>query len=57
MTLTCFSPCSYREQIDKTERLRDETVRAIIKNSTDIVAFKEQISNQLKELKDFAESN
>ena len=51
------SPCSYREQIDKTERLRDETVRAIIKNSTDIVAFKEQISNQLKELKDFAESN
>ena len=47
----------YREQIDKVDRLRDETVRAIIKNSSDIVAFKEEVSKQLQYLRDFAEAN
>ncbi|KAI0262919.1 hypothetical protein BC834DRAFT_367606 [Gloeopeniophorella convolvens] len=36
---------AYREQIDKVERLRDETVRAIVKNSTEIAMFKEEIPN------------
>ncbi|KAI0797792.1 HEC/Ndc80p family-domain-containing protein [Abortiporus biennis] len=48
---------AYREQVDKVDRLRDETVRAIIKNSSDIVTFKEEVSKQLKYLKDFAEAN
>ncbi|KAH8107205.1 HEC/Ndc80p family-domain-containing protein [Cristinia sonorae] len=48
---------AYREQIDKVERLRDETVRAIIKNSSDIVSFKEEVSTQLKDLRDFADGN
>lgn len=49
--------CRYREQVQKIERLRDETVRAIIKNSSDMVTFKEEVSKQLKYLKDFAEAN
>ncbi|KAI0933915.1 hypothetical protein AcV5_005931 [Taiwanofungus camphoratus] len=48
---------AYREQIDKVNRLKDETMRAIIKNSSDIVMFKEEVSKQLKHLRDFAEAN
>jgi len=48
---------AYREQVDKVERLRDETVRAIIKNSSEIVTFKEEVAKQLKYLRDFAEAN
>ncbi|KAI0073280.1 hypothetical protein K474DRAFT_1666837 [Panus rudis PR-1116 ss-1] len=48
---------AYREQVDKVERLRDETVRAIIKSSSDIVTFKDEVSKQLKYLRDFAEAN
>ena len=50
-------PFSYREQVEKVSRLRDETVRAIIKNSNDIANFKEEVSHQLKEVKEFAEEN
>lgn len=50
-------PFSYREQVEKVSRLRDETVRAIIKNSNDIANFKEEVSQQLKQVKDFAEEN
>jgi kinetochore protein NDC80 len=46
----------YREQVEKVARLRDETVRAIVKNSTEIAVFKEEISQQLKALRNFAES-
>ncbi|KAH9967890.1 HEC/Ndc80p family-domain-containing protein [Russula dissimulans] len=46
----------YREQVEKVARLRDETVRAIVKNSTEIAMFKEDISQQLKNLRDFAEA-
>lgn len=38
-------------------RLKEETVRAVIKNSSDIVAFKDEVSVQLQYLKDFAEAN
>ena len=47
----------YREQVEKTARLKDETVRAIVKNSSEIAVFKESISQQLKDLRDFAEAN
>ncbi|KAH9977211.1 HEC/Ndc80p family-domain-containing protein [Lactifluus volemus] len=47
---------AYREQVEKVARLRDETVRAIVKNSTEIAMFKEEISQQLKTLRDFAEA-
>lgn len=48
---------SYREQVEKVSRLRDETVRAIIKNSNDIANFKEEVSQQLKQVREFAEEN
>ncbi|KII88961.1 hypothetical protein PLICRDRAFT_53458 [Plicaturopsis crispa FD-325 SS-3] len=47
----------YREQVDKVSRLRDETVRAIVKNSHEIAMFKDQVGQQLKYLKEFAETN
>ena len=47
----------YAEQVDKVNRLRDDTVRAIIKNSNDAVMFKEEVSRQLKQLHDFAQTN
>jgi kinetochore protein NDC80 len=46
----------YREQVEKVARLRDETVRAIVKSSTEIAMFKEGISQQLKTLRDIAEA-
>ena len=48
---------SYREQVEKVTRLRDDTVRAIIKNSHDIAVFKEEVSQQLKHVREFAEAN
>ena len=47
----------YREQIEKINRLKEDTVRAVIKNSSDIVAFKDEVSKQLQYLRDFAEAN
>lgn len=47
----------YREQIEKVTRLREETVRAIIKNCSDIVMFKESVSQHLKHLQEYAEAN
>ena len=46
----------YREQVEKVTRLREETVRAIVKNSTEIAMFKEEISQQLRSLREFAEA-
>ncbi|KAI0807228.1 HEC/Ndc80p family-domain-containing protein [Fomes fomentarius] len=48
---------SYREQIEKINRLKEDTVRAVIKNSSDVVAFKDEVSKQLQYLRDFAEAN
>ena len=56
LPIDVHSDISYREQVDKVARLRDETVRAIVKNSTEIAVFKEDISQQLKSLRDFAEA-
>lgn len=47
----------YREQVEKVNRLKEDTVRAVIKNSSDIVAFKDEVSKQLQYLRDFAEAN
>ncbi|KAJ7063098.1 HEC/Ndc80p family-domain-containing protein [Mycena amicta] len=46
----------YREQIEKVSRLKDETVRAIIKNSTDITKFKAALSQHLAELAEAAKA-
>ncbi|PIL23804.1 hypothetical protein GSI_13555 [Ganoderma sinense ZZ0214-1] len=48
---------AYREQVEKVNRLKEDTVRAVIKNSSDIVAFKDEVSKQLQYLRDFAEAN
>ncbi|KAG9318418.1 hypothetical protein JVU11DRAFT_509 [Chiua virens] len=45
----------YREQVAKVARLKDETIRAIAKNSNEIGLFKEEISARLRHLRDFVE--
>ncbi|KAF9246586.1 HEC/Ndc80p family-domain-containing protein [Melanogaster broomeanus] len=45
----------YREQIAKIARLKDETIRAIAKNSNEIGLFKEEVSAQLAHLREFVE--
>ena len=57
MTYAFIGLDRYHEQVDKVNRLKEETVRAVIKNSSDIVAFKDEVSVQLQYLKDFAEAN
>ncbi|KAJ2930091.1 hypothetical protein H1R20_g7019, partial [Candolleomyces eurysporus] len=47
----------YQEQIAKVSRLKDETVRAIIKNSHEIAMFKEEVSRHLRELREFASTD
>lgn len=43
--------------MEKVSRLKEETVRAIIKNSHEIAMFKEEVSRHLGELRDFAEAD
>ncbi|KAG8217454.1 HEC/Ndc80p family-domain-containing protein, partial [Butyriboletus roseoflavus] len=45
----------YREQLAKVARLKDETIRAIAKNSNEIGLYKEEVSAQLRHLKNFVE--
>lgn len=47
----------YQEQIDKTDRLRDETVRAIVKTTSEMCVVKEQVSEYLSHLRQVAEEN
>ncbi|KZW00214.1 hypothetical protein EXIGLDRAFT_761828 [Exidia glandulosa HHB12029] len=47
----------YQEQIGQTERLKEETLKAISKNAAEIATFKETISGVLDELYLAAESN
>ncbi|KAJ6547345.1 HEC/Ndc80p family-domain-containing protein [Mycena capillaripes] len=46
---------AYLEQVEKVSRLKDETVRAIIKNTHDIAMFKAEVSRYLTDLRVFAE--
>lgn len=46
---------SYQEQVEKVSRLKEATVRAIIKNTHDIAMFKAEVSRHLTDLRDFAE--
>ncbi|KAI0062236.1 hypothetical protein BV25DRAFT_1907618 [Artomyces pyxidatus] len=48
---------AHREQVDKVTRLRYDVVRAIVKNSSDIAMFKQNVSQRLKDLREFAEAN
>ncbi|KAF7359545.1 hypothetical protein MSAN_01297600 [Mycena sanguinolenta] len=45
----------YQEQVEKVSRLKEATVRAIIKNTHDIAMFKAEVSRHLTELRVFAE--
>ncbi|KAL4068416.1 HEC/Ndc80p family-domain-containing protein [Scleroderma yunnanense] len=44
---------SYREQQAKVSRLKEETIRAIAKNSNEIALFKEEVSAHLRQLREF----
>ncbi|KAJ3511680.1 hypothetical protein NLJ89_g3955 [Agrocybe chaxingu] len=48
---------SYKEQVEAVSRLKENTVRAILKNSQEIATFKQEVSRHLQELRDFAEAN
>ena len=59
---TCLSDVDspsyrYREQQEKVARVKDETIRAIIKNSTEIAEMKETVARQLKYVQDIVEAN
>jgi kinetochore protein NDC80 len=41
--------------LDKVARIKEETVRAIVKSSTELGLFKEEVSRHLKQLREFAE--
>jgi kinetochore protein NDC80 len=43
-------------QIDKVARLKEETIRAIIKSSHEVAMFKEEVSRHLTELRGVAEA-
>ncbi|KAL0580598.1 kinetochore-associated Ndc80 complex subunit ndc80 [Marasmius crinis-equi] len=45
----------YNETTAKINRLKDELIRGILKNSNEIAEFKGEVSRHLQELKDFAE--
>ncbi|KAG7093794.1 hypothetical protein E1B28_007439 [Marasmius oreades] len=45
----------YNEQVAKYGRLKDETIRAILKNSNEIAEFKGEVSRNLQELRTVAE--
>ncbi|PPQ89088.1 hypothetical protein CVT25_006460 [Psilocybe cyanescens] len=47
---------SYKEQVEKVNRLKEDTVRAILKNSQEIAMFKQEVSRHLQELRDFTEA-
>ncbi|KAH8825393.1 HEC/Ndc80p family-domain-containing protein [Flagelloscypha sp. PMI_526] len=47
----------YNEQKQKVQRLKDETIAVILKNSNDIATFKNEVSQCLFELKEFAEGS
>ncbi|KAJ7172695.1 HEC/Ndc80p family-domain-containing protein [Mycena filopes] len=46
---------AHREQVEKVSRLKEETVRAILKNTHDIAMFKAEVSRYLTDLRVFAE--
>ncbi|KAH7916015.1 HEC/Ndc80p family-domain-containing protein [Hygrophoropsis aurantiaca] len=46
---------NYREQVAKVGRLKDDTIRAIAKNSNEIAMFKDEVSAQLRHLREFVE--
>ncbi|KAJ7489921.1 HEC/Ndc80p family-domain-containing protein [Mycena galericulata] len=46
---------AYREQVEKVSRLKEDTARAIIKNTHDIAVFKSDVSRYLTDLRTFAE--
>lgn len=54
--LTYIFVPSYKEQIEKVSRLKEDTVRAILKNSQEIAIFKEEVSKHLQELRNFTEA-
>ncbi|KAI0029826.1 HEC/Ndc80p family-domain-containing protein [Vararia minispora EC-137] len=48
---------AYREQVEKFAKIRDATARAILKNAKDIAVFKDEVSQQLHYVQEFAETN
>ncbi|KAL5529070.1 hypothetical protein ACEPAG_5044 [Sanghuangporus baumii] len=48
---------AYQEQVERVDRLKEETVRMILKSSSDMAAFQEEVSGQLNNLRQFAEEN
>ena len=47
----------YQEQIERVDRLKDETIRTILKSSSDMAAFKEEVSSHLNTLRQYTDEN
>lgn len=47
----------YQEQIERVDRLKDETIRMILKSSSDMAAFKEEVSTHLNTLRQYTNEN
>ncbi|EPQ58622.1 hypothetical protein GLOTRDRAFT_37261 [Gloeophyllum trabeum ATCC 11539] len=47
----------YAEQVERVNRLKEETVRVILKNCNDIGAFKREVESRLNAVKVYAENN
>lgn len=47
----------YQEQIERVDRLKDETIRMILKSSSDMAAFKEEVSTHLNTLRQYTDEN
>ncbi|EJD06000.1 uncharacterized protein FOMMEDRAFT_145334 [Fomitiporia mediterranea MF3/22] len=48
---------AYQEQMERVDRLKEETVRMILKSSSDMAAFQEEVSGHLNNLRQFTEEN
>ena len=51
-----FQCISYKEQLEKVSRLKEDTTHAILKNSQEIAMFKQEVSRHLQDLRDFADA-
>ncbi|KAL1675601.1 HEC/Ndc80p family-domain-containing protein [Schizophyllum commune] len=48
---------SYKEQIEKVDRLKEQTIHAIVKSSEDIAEMKKEVAQHLNEMREFAEAD
>lgn len=56
LSIHLMSVSRFREQVDKLEKAKVELMREMLQSASEIVAFKEEVSQNLQYLLDTAES-